>query len=1115
MPKLPTGLTALNATQFLGAMNDNILKLLIVFFLIHLQGSEKAGIVTASAGVAFVLPFLLFSAPAGGIADRYSKARVSVGVKLLEVVVTLLAVLAFAKGIAWLLYLILFMMATHSAFFAPAKYGIIPELAPRDGLSRANGLIESFTFLAIIFGTALASVLTQAASGRFWLAACFCLLVAVVGLFCSLQLPKVAAAAPDRRIRIFPAEIFRTLQHVWHDRWLMLAIIGSAWFMLVGAFTQLNLIGYGIQQLGMTADNSNYLFLASALGIAGGSLLAAKLSGKDVEFGIVPLGAIGLTVAPILLHNAPPNLATVLAIIVLFGISAGLFSLPLQTFIQMRSEPAIRGEVLAASSFVNWVGILIAAGLTYLFSGPMQMTAAQGFSVMGLITLLLTLVTIRYLPDFLLRFVALAVMNLLYKIRVDGKDNVPLDGPALLVANHVSWIDALLLVATQTRRIRFVMDRSIYETPALNPLFRLMGVIPVSAKDGIAGFKEFLRATKQVLDEGYLVCIFAEGEITRHGSLNAFRPGFARIAQATGVPIIPAYIGGAWGNIFSYARNRHIYLNRYPMHILFGTPLAADQASQVRTAVMELSVRYFEARKHQRLPLADAFVRTARRNWSHPSVNDTTGKSLTYGQLLTGSLLVKNRLQPLLSGKQVGILLPPSAAGFTANIALTLLGKVPVNLNYTASRDAFASSLEQAEISCVVTSKKVLEKLPDLPMPEKIILLEEVMTGLGTLEKLKSLATAKLAPLATLVAGNPAPDDTATIIFSSGSTGTPKGVMLSHHNILSNIESLRAVFQPDQNDRVAAVLPLFHSLGFTGTLWLPLLSGFSSACHSNPLEATQVVKLVRNEKASILIATPTFLSAYLRKADPEDFKSLRLVITGAEKLKTELANAFEEKFNLRPLEGYGATELSPVISLNIPDVEIGGVRQKGQLPGSVGRPIPGVAVRISDPESGVLLADGKPGLIEVAGPNLMTGYLGKPEETAKVIRNGWYNTGDIGYINDQGFVVITDRLARFSKIGGEMIPHGAVEERLLAALASADLLLAVTAVPDEKKGERIAVVFDQTQLDEVNVKQAIEQAELPNLWKPSLLVAAEAIPLLGSGKLDLKGLKKLAEMATA
>lgn len=1113
MSKLPHGLNALNITQFLGAMNDNILKLLIIFFLIQHQGSAKAGIITATAGAAFVLPFLIFSAPAGCIADRFSKARVSVWVKLLEVIVTALAVATFALKLEWGLYGVLFLMATHSAFFAPAKYGIIPELAPRDELSRANGLIESFTFLAIIFGTVLASALTQAISGRFWMAAGVCLVVAVVGLISSLRLPKVPAVAPERPIRLFPAEILRTLLHIRHDRWLMLAVIGLAWFMLVGAYTQLNLIGYGIQQMGLDEAKSGYLFLASAFGIAGGSLLAAKLSGKDVEFGIVPLGAIGLTIAPVLLHNAPANLPTVLAIILLFGISAGLFSLPLQTFIQLRAEAEIRGEVLAASSFVNWIGILIASALTFLFSGPLHMTAAQGFSVMGVMTLLLTLGTIRYLPDFLLRFVALVVMNLLYRIKVDGKQQVPLEGPALLVANHVSWIDALLLIATQTRRIRFVMERSIYETPLLNPLFRLMGVIPVSSKDGVSGFKEFLRATKQVLDDGYLVCIFAEGEITRHGSLNAFRPGFARIAQAAGVPIIPTYIGGAWGNVFSYARNRRIYLHRYPIHILFGEPLPADQPVKVRTSVMELSVRYYEGRKHDRLPLADAFVNTARSNWSDPAVNDTTGKSATYGQLLTGALLVKQRLQPKLDGVNIGVLLPPSTAGFTANIALSLLGKVPVNLNYTASKDAFASALDQADIRCVVTSKKVLEKLPELPMPKQIILLEEVMNGLGGLEKLTALLAARLAPRTMLCSGRPNPDDTATIIFSSGSTGTPKGVMLSHHNILSNIESLRAVFQPDQHDRVAAVLPLFHSLGFTGTLWLPLLSGFSSACHSNPLEATQVVKLVRNEKATILIATPTFLSAYLRKADPEDFKSLRLVITGAEKLKTDLANAFEEKFGLRPLEGYGATELSPVISLNIPDVEIGGIRQKGQLPGSVGRPIPGVAVRITDPDSGEALADGKPGLIEVAGPNLMTGYLGKPEETAKVIRVGWYNTGDIGYINDEGFVVITDRLARFSKIGGEMIPHGAVEERLLAALGATEPLLAVTAVPDEKKGERIAVVFDQTRLDEGQIKQAIEQAELPNLWKPSLLVAAEAIPMLGSGKLDLKGLKKLAEGA--
>lgn len=406
MSQLPGGLMALNITQFLGAMNDNILKLLIIFFLIHSQGVGKAGIITACAGVAFVLPFLLFSAPAGCLSDRFSKAQVSVTVKLVEVAVTALAVLMFTFRLEWGLYLVLFLMAAHSAFFAPAKYGIIPELAPHDQLSRANGLIESFTFLAIIFGTTLASVLAQTVGGRFWLAACFCLVVAIIGLISSLRLPKVPAVAPDRRIRLFPAEIFRTLQHIRHDRWLMLSLVGLAWFWMVGAFAQLNLIGYGIQQLRLDEVQSGYLFLASAFGIAGGSLLAARLSGRDVELGIVPLGAVGLTVASILLYLIPVHLVIVVLFIVLFGVSAGLFSLPLQTFIQFRAEASMRGEVLAASSFINWVGILIASALTFLFSGPLKLTAAQGFSNMGVMTLLVTLLSYYYLPDFLQRCVA-------------------------------------------------------------------------------------------------------------------------------------------------------------------------------------------------------------------------------------------------------------------------------------------------------------------------------------------------------------------------------------------------------------------------------------------------------------------------------------------------------------------------------------------------------------------------------------------------------------------------------------------------------------------------------------------------------------------------------------
>jgi len=398
MPKLPAGLSALNATQFLGAMNDNILKLLIIFFLIQAQGSDRAGVVTATTGAAFVLPFLFFSAPAGCLADRFSKSRITVVVKAAEVLITGFAVLAFSLRLEAALYLLLFLMAAQSAFFAPAKYGIIPELAPRHELSRANGLIEAFTFLAIIFGTSLASALTQATTNRFWLTACFCLAVSVAGLISSLGLPTVDAAAPKRRIRLFPTEIIRTLYQIRHDSWMLLALTGLAWFWMVGAFAQLNLIGYGIQRLGLSEVHSNYLFLASALGIAAGALLAARISGRRVELGIVPLGTIGLVMAPLLLYLLPPYLPLVVLIIVLFGLSAGIFSLPLQTFIQLRAKQDLRGEVLAASSFVNWVGILLAAVLTFLFSGPLKLSAAQGFSLLALLTLLVGVVTLHRFP---------------------------------------------------------------------------------------------------------------------------------------------------------------------------------------------------------------------------------------------------------------------------------------------------------------------------------------------------------------------------------------------------------------------------------------------------------------------------------------------------------------------------------------------------------------------------------------------------------------------------------------------------------------------------------------------------------------------------------------------
>jgi len=1044
-------------------------------------------------------------------------------VKLAEVVVTLLAVAAFFAGSSAGLYLVLFLMASHSALFAPAKYGIVPELVEREQLSRANGLLEMTTYLAIIAGTALAPILCQVSRFHYGLASVACIYIALSGLFVSTRLAPTPAAGSTQRVSwLFLRDIGNTLRGVRQDGHLLLAVCGAAYFMLLGAFAQINLIPYGMQKLGLSQEQGGYLFLVAALGIGAGSYLAGRLSGRNVEFGVVPIGAVGLTLATAGLHYVSATLSLVIPLILLLGVSAGLFIVPLQSFIQLRAPRERLGEILAAAGFLSWIGVLAASGITWLFTAQLGLSAGQGFLAIAVLTCGLTIITLVVLPDFLLRFIGLLVMKLCYRIRVIGNDHLPLEGPALLVANHVSWVDALLLMATQQRRIRFIMEREIYQTPLLKPLFRLMGVIPVSGRDSRQQIVEFVREARQVLDNGYMLCIFAEGAITRSGMLREFKPGFERIMKNSDYPIIPVYIGGAWGSILSYAHGRLLAkwpaMFPYPVTILFGKPLpAASKAVEVKQAVMELSSAWFESRKPRRRSLQEEFVRTARQNWRQHAVSDTTGKRLSYGQLLTGAIALAAKIGKQTAGQEkVGILLPPSAGGCLANLAIACLGKVPVNLNYTASAEGLGSAIDQCSIQYIVSSRPFLEKLGSRPSAGETVFIEDLLTGLSAGDKRRAWLKARFLPRRLLLGKTSLQADAlATIIFSSGSVGEPKGVMLSHHNILSNLEALRMVFRVTPQDNICSALPFFHSLGFTGTLWLPLLSGFSAAYHVNPLDGGKIAEIVRDCRSTLLIATPTFLLAYLRRAKAEDFKTLRLVITGAEKLQPRVADAFEEKFGIRPLEGYGATELSPVISLSLPEVKVDGVRQIGAKTGSVGHPVPGVAIRVTDPETGTVLPAGTSGLITVKGPNVMLGYLHRPDLTGEVIRDGWYLTGDIGFLDEDCFLHITDRLSRFSKIGGEMVPHGVIEEELQRGLHQTAQLLAVTAVPDEKRGERLVVLFTKEAGDGETLHKILAESALPNLWKPSrdCYIEVEALPLLGSGKLDLKGLRQMAQAA--
>ena len=517
-----------NVTQFLGALNDNIFRWLLVFFLINLLGDDKAAAVSSKTGAVFVIPFLLFTPLAGIVADRFSKRNIIVMAKFAELVLMVLGLLAFYSGLQWAVYTVLFLMCTQSAFFGPCKYGIIPELVHKDQISRANSYMEGMTYLAIVIGTAFAPWLADFLKLNFTLAAASCVLLAVVGLLSSFRIEKTHPMSTDQTLggQFSTKEAVRVLTIIKSDKYLLMTVLASAYFMLLGGFAQINMIPFGMEVCGYTFIKSGYLFLIAAIGIGVGSYLAGKISGRSVEFGIVPMGAIGMAVAAMVLgvigfagQVENVGLTAVFVMILFFGISCGLFIVPIHAFIQMRAPEAVRGKIVAASSFLGWIGVLVASIMIGLFCGKLDVASSTMFLALGILTLILAVMTVIILPDFLVRLILVLLTRTIYRIRIHGEENVPAEGPALIVSNHVSWADAVVLMATQQRRIRFVMDRAISQNRWIGWMFRLGQVIPISGTDPPKKIVAALKQARQAMDDGYLVCIFAEGTLTRTGML--------------------------------------------------------------------------------------------------------------------------------------------------------------------------------------------------------------------------------------------------------------------------------------------------------------------------------------------------------------------------------------------------------------------------------------------------------------------------------------------------------------------------------------------------------------------------------------------------------------------
>ncbi len=737
-------------------------------------------------------------------------------------------------------------------------------------------------------------------------------------------------------------------------------------------------------------------------------------------------------------------------------------------------------------------------------------------------------------PMFMLKIFMRTMQFLhLLDLRISGRENIPAHGPAVIVANHISFIDALWIAMCTSRKVHFLVHQDFFQFPPLRCFLRAAGAISVPPAMRTKAMSAFQSDIRRRLSCGELICFFPEGGVSDSGTISQFKSGIAGMIpeNADNIKLIPVRLGALWGRLFSLDHGRiRFHAPRripIPVSISIGNGVAPDTPPfKLRQMISELGAEAEMRPFPGELPLHTTFAIHAKQHPFKPPFKDFEGRKMRYFQLLTGAVIFSKLIKKLdeerggraseRGGRAgfTGIFLPNCAAEAMTILGVMFAGRAPAMLNYTSGRETVKLAVKKADCKLILTSRKFLAKL-NFEALENMVFLEDLLPLVTWRKKLAAVLQVLFLP-SKMLARRLSPqtwDDvsaTAVLLFSSGSSGVPKAVELSHHSITADIYSFWRLLNWHPGDRIVGNLPLFHAFGFTVCFAFPAISGTTTVYTANPLEAEKICRLVRQEKITLMITTPTFLQNYMRKYSEHDFDSLRLVVTGAEKLRRDIADDFFRLTGLEITEGFGCTELSPIMAINLSRSFFDFGLKCGEK-GSIGTPLPGIHVKIVSIESGEELPPGESGLMLVKGGLLMKGYLDEPELNAEVLRDGFYNTGDVAKMNEDGYIFITGRLSRFSKIAGEMVPHEMVEHALNESLHSQERLIAVTGKPDARRGEKLVVFYSLRELDIAASLNELRRRKLPNLWIPKEedFVYIEKIPLLGTGKLDLQQLKKL------
>ncbi len=1120
-------------TQFLGAFNDNLFKNALVI-LITYQAAEKAGynpqiLVTAAAGI-FILPFFLFSATAGQLADRYDKASLIQKIKLVEIFLMIGASIGFIWGNIWFLLTILFLMGTQSSFFGPLKYAILPDHLEDGELIGGNALIEAGTFISILTGTILGALLIRADGGVTWVSS-FIITVALAGWAASLKIPSTTPAVPELPIEpnIFK-QTWVMMKESHRKQDIFLSIMGISWFWLIGATFLSQFPNYAKFIIGGNEQVVTLFLTLFSVGIGVGSLFCNRLLKGQVTATFAPIGALGMTLFMVDLYFAsqaefirPPTgfigasefLSTLPAwriLFDLFAISAcgGIYIVPLYAILQARSEVTHRARTIAANNIMNALFMVVAAIATVIMLAR-GFSVPQVFLVAAIMNAFVAIYICKLLPLAFVQSLARSVLFFLYRVEVKGLNHYEEAGDRrIIIANHLSFLDVLLIAAWIPDKLTFAIDTHIAKIWWIKPFLSLAETLPLGPTNPLA--------TRTLIDrvkKGHRLVIFPEGRLTVTGSLMKVYEGPGMIADKSDANLVPVRLEGAQFTPFTRLRGK-VRVRWFPrITVTFLPPVKIHLPKEIKgrkrrrlagehlyTLMTDMLFQSGPYRQTLYQALLDA---KNLQGGSHTVVEDREFEPLTYFQLLVRSSVLgkvfANNSKP---GEHVGLLLPNSLGLLISFFGLQAYGRVPAMLNFSTGARNVAIACKTACIKTVYTSRQFIEmgKLEAMVVAiEKegvtLCYLEDLKPTISNWQKLSGFFNAIFAETfyqKRVKERNP--DDPAVVLFTSGSEGTPKGVVLSHANILANRLQVGAILDFGPTDVMLNVLPMFHSFGLTVGTLLPILSGIRTFLYPTPLHYRIIPEVGYNINATILLGTDTFLSGYAKFANPYDFFNLRYVFAGAEKLKEETRQTWQTKFGIRILEGYGATETAPVLALNTP---------MHHSPGSVGRLVPGMQHRI---EHVTGIDEG--GKLWVSGPNVMSGYL--RAENPGVLEppeEKWYDTGDIVTLDDNGFITIKGRAKRFAKVGGEMVSLTAVETFVADLWPGAQH--AVVSLPDPKKGEQLVLVTDFQEASRDEIQKYVREQGIGEINLPKTIKVVDAVPVLGTGKTDYVSIKALVE----